>query len=123
MPNANFGPHERPLAIDGVETAVLEGEAVLFREDVMMMHRIGAFAGSVWLMCDGDTSVGEIAADLAEPFETPADELIEIVVEVLAALAAEGLLVGHQPHNLVLPPPETGVAPDGTAYLLPPPNP
>ena len=123
MVNTDFGPSDQPLAVDGVETAVFEGEAVLFSEVTMMLHRLGPLAGAVWLLCDGETSITDMVGELAELFDTDHAELSAAVPEVLVGLAAAGLLVGHEPPVPVTPAVGTSLAADGTPILLPPPNP
>lgn len=118
-----FAPSDTPLGVDGVETAVFDGEAVLFHEQAAMVHRLNAVAGAVWLLCDGDTTVASMPGELAEVFSVPAGDLVGPIGEALDGLAAAGLLVGragavHLP--LVAEPPR---ATDGTPILVAPPDP
>lgn len=118
-----FAPTDTPLGVDGVETAIFEGEAVLFHEDAAMVHRLSAMAGAVWLLCDGETEVASMPAELAEVFATPADELVGLVGEALDALHAAGLLdAATAPVRLALEP-EPARADDGTEILVAPPDP
>ena len=121
--SARFADTDIPLGVDGVETAVFDGEAVLFRESTRMVHRLNAVAGSVWLLCDGATPVGSMAAELGEVFGVPATELTDGIHQALQQLADEGLLVGSdQPQRLHLEPVEEQ-APDGSRILAAPPDP
>ena len=70
-----FAPSDTPLGVDGVETAVFDGEAVLFHEGASMVHRLNAVAGAVWLLCDGETTVASMPDELAEVFGVPAADL------------------------------------------------
>ena len=120
---AGFAPSDTPLGVDGVETAVFDGEAVLFDERASMVHRLNAVAGAVWLLCDGETTVASMPDELAEVFGVPAGDLVEPIGEALDGLAAAGLLVG-QPGPIHLPlVPEAPRAADGTPILVAPPDP
>ena len=112
-----------PLGADDVETAVFEGAAVLFRESTQMVHRLNTVAGSVWLLCDGATPVGSMAAELGELFGVLPAELTAGIQQALQQLADEGLLVGsdQQPRRYAEPAEEQ--APDGTRILAAPPDP
>ena len=118
-----FAPSDTPLGIDGVETAVFDGEAVLFDEGASMVHRLNAVAGAVWLLCDGETTVASMPDELAEVFGVPAGDLVEPIGEALDGLAAAGLLV-DRPGAIHLPlVPEAPRAADGTPILVAPPDP
>ncbi len=64
VPGAHFSATDTPAAIDGVEIAVFDGEAVLFDANSSMVHRLGAIAGAVWLCCDGATDVATMIEEL-----------------------------------------------------------
>ena len=118
-----FAPSDTPLGVDGVETAVFDGEAVLFHESAAMVHRLNAVAGAVWLLCDGETTVASMPDELAGVFGVPAGDLVGPIDEALDGLAAAGLLVGRAgPVHLPLVP-EPRRAADGTPILVAPPDP
>ena len=48
-----FAPSDTPLGVDGVDTAVFDGEAVLFHESAAMVHRLNAVAGAVYADAGG----------------------------------------------------------------------
>jgi hypothetical protein len=119
----SFAASDTPLGVDGVETAVFDGEAVLFHESASMVHRLNAVAGAVWLLCDGETTVSVMADELAEVFAVAPTDLAEPIGEALDNLAAAGLLVGRDgPVHLPLVP-EPSRAADGTPILVAPPDP
>ena len=123
MTDPRFAPSDTPLGVDGVETAVFDGEAVLFHESAAMVHRLNAVAGAVWLLCDGETTVASMPEELAGVFGVPAGDLVEPIGEALDGLAAAGLLVG-EPGPIHLPlVPEVPRAADGTPILVAPPDP
>jgi hypothetical protein len=123
VPGDRFSDTDTPTAIEGVEIAVFEGEAVLFDETSSMLHRLGAIAGAVWLCCDGVTDVAAMTAELADVFVTEPSEIAAVVRDTLDRFADLGLLVGHDaPAHLALTP-EAGLADDGTTILNRPPDP
>ena len=121
--DSRFADTDMPEGVDDVETAVFDGEAVLFRESTRMVHRLNTVAGSVWLLCDGATPVGAMAGELSELFGVDPTGLQAGVHEALQQLADEGLLVGFEPPNRMLLEPVDEVAPDGSRILTAPPDP
>ncbi len=123
MTEPGFAPDATPLGVDGVETSVFDGEAVLFHESAAMVHRLNSVAAAVWLLCDGETTVASMPEELAEYFAVPASVLTEPVAGALDALAAAGVLVGSAaPASFALEP-EPQRASDGTPMLIAPPDP
>ena len=118
-----FAPSDTPLGVDGVETAVFDGEAVLFHESAAMVHRLNAVAGAVWLLCDGETTVASMPDELAEVFGVPAGDLVDPIGEALDGLAAAGLLVGQDRTDPPAPRARAPRAADGTPILVAPPDP
>lgn len=123
VPDARFAPADTPQAVDGVELALFDGEAVLFHEPTAMLHRLGAIAGGVWLCCDGATTVASMVDELADTFALGTDEVAAVVDETLARFADEGLLIGHDAPVRLTPSPDTSVADDGTEILARPEDP
>lgn len=111
-----------PLGVDDVETAVFEGEAVLFRESTRAIHRLNALAGAVWVMCDGETTVTDMVGELAEAFDTDAAELHPKVLEALAQLAEVNLLQGMSDDPAVVMTPVDEHASDGSRIIACPPD-
>ncbi len=89
-----------------------------------MVHRLNATAGSVWLLCDGQTSVDSMAIELGEIFDMRPEDLFEGIYQALDQIAGAGLLVGIAPvhHHHHHERPEL-VAPDGSRMLIAPPDP
>ena len=92
MPERRFPGGAQPEAVDGVDTAIFDGEAVLFRESTCTIHHLGAIAGAVWMSCDGATSVESMVAQLGDLFGTGAAQLAAVVDEALIELANQSLL-------------------------------
>ncbi len=91
-----FQATARPLAVDDVDTAVFDGEAVVFHESSGNVHLLGGVVGAVWVMCDGSTSVHDMSAELQRVFSLDADALATMVDESLTHLADHGLLLGEE---------------------------
>ena len=123
VPGAHFSATDTPAAIDGVEIAVFDGEAVLFDANSSMVHRLGAIAGAVWLCCDGATDVATMIEELTGVFRLPGSEVAGAVHETLERFAGEGLLAGYDSPTRVGLTPDTTVADDGTEILTGPPDP
>lgn len=119
-----FGPTDRPAGLADVETAVFDGEVVLFHEARHLVHQLNATAGSVWLLCDGETGVTAMADELGEVFGLPPAELLEGIYQSLDLLADAGLIDGIDPshQHAGRPRPEV-VAPDGSRLMVAPPDP
>jgi hypothetical protein len=116
-----FDAHDRPTAIDDVEVALFEGEAVLFDVDASMVHHLNAVPAATWLCCDGETTVAQMIAELADAFEVeePADlgALTAAVHDSLTRFATEGLLAGHTRVSQMVMTPVPVTADDGTEIL------
>ena len=79
---------------EGLIVKEIDGEFAVYDEHAERAHELNSTAASVWRHCDGETSVGEIAAALATETELPVDE--EIVHLALGQLSNAGLLEGPQ---------------------------
>lgn len=77
---------------EDVPCVVLDGQAVVYeqREDRLLL--LDAIATVVWQCCDGEGSVGEIVADLAEAFRADVAVVERDVVALLSDWAERGLL-------------------------------
>jgi hypothetical protein len=122
--HSRFGGDDRPLGVDDVETAVFDGEVVVFHESRLMVHRLNSTAGMVWLLCDGDTSVDEMAVEIGDVLDLDPDGLYEGIYQALDQIADVGLLEGIDP----LPRRQVSsrtemLAPDGSRLLVAPPDP
>ena len=122
MGETQFPDDSMPLGVDDVETAVFEGEAVLFRESTRSVHRMNALAGAVWVMCDGETTVAGMVDELAELFDTDATALHPGVLEALEQLAEVKLLQGMSDEPTVVLTPVDEEASDGSRIIACPPD-
>ncbi len=73
-----------------VQTDKVSGKpALLYPEGVLILNPTGA---AIVALCDGQRTLTEIVAALAEKYNAPADALASDVVEYLARLRDKGLL-------------------------------
>ncbi len=122
MAHPSFAADVRPLAVDDTETALFEGEAVVFREATKSIHRLNASAAAVWVCCDGETTVAEMVAELAEVFATDEAETEQVVLEALEQLAELDLLVRPNPNPIVTVTRVDDTASDGSRIIGCPPD-
>lgn len=97
MAGGAFSDDHRPVAADRVQTAVFDGEAVVYDEATSVVHRLAAVAAATWVCCDGRTTVEAITDVLADSFGTTSTEIRPQVHAALRSLREAGLLVGADP--------------------------
>jgi len=71
----------------------LNGELVLIDVDTGQYYTLNEVGGRVWALCDGSTTVAQLVVALCEEFDAPPEVVKADVVELVADLAKEGLLV------------------------------
>jgi len=82
----------RVKAREDVPCVVLDGQAVVYDRGEDRLLLLDAIATVVWQCCDGEGSVGEIVADLAEAFRANVAVVERDVVALLSDWAERGLL-------------------------------
>jgi PqqD family protein of HPr-rel-A system len=107
----------RPRPHEAVTTEFLEPEAVLYDARTGDVHRLNASASAVWLLLDGETTVDDLAAELAEIFDVQLEQVEQAVHATLADLAARGLLADDGSGRAV------AANPPRPAFLARPPDP
>jgi coenzyme PQQ biosynthesis protein PqqD len=78
---------------EGVLAQEAQGQTVLLRLEDGGYYALDEVGATVWELCDGQRSVGEIVAALCEDFDAPADTVQADVLEFIADLRREHLLV------------------------------
>jgi hypothetical protein len=76
-----------------VETRIVDDEVVILDVVANRVHRLNRSASVIWQWCDGQHSVPDIAARLAEAHALPADAVLADVHTALAELERLGLLL------------------------------
>lgn len=117
-----FHDDTTPLAVDDTETALFEGEAVVFRAGTRQIHRLNSTAAAVWVCCDGETTVAEMVDELAEVFGVSIDEAGPRVQEALEQLASLGLLAGDRAEPTMVITDDELRASDGSRVISCPPD-
>ena len=56
---------------DGVESVIVDGQAVLYDEAAKVLHVLDPIGTVVWQCLDGSGTLGEIEADLADVYQMP----------------------------------------------------
>ena len=87
-----FDAQSRPMAAP-VEEAELDGEIVIYNPVDHRIHHLDARAAMVWQLLDGEATLGQLAADIAEVFSTPVETVTADLVALAEELHGEGLLV------------------------------
>jgi hypothetical protein len=85
-------PTAAPIAAP-VEEAELDGEMVLYNPVDHRIHHLDQRATLVWHMLDGEATIAELAADIADAFGAPLDEVTADLLTLVGDLQAEGLLI------------------------------
>jgi hypothetical protein len=103
----DLGPDFVPRRAPSTHTVEIDGEAIVLDEEQNRLHLLNASATVVWTCCDGSGTLAEIAHDLADTVDRPADQLVSELVALARTLGAEGLLDGVSPdpgpHGIEVP--------------------
>jgi|WetSurMetagenome_2_1015567.scaffolds.fasta_scaffold185657_2 hypothetical protein len=70
----------------------IEDKVVLIGKEGATIHTLNRTASHIWDLCDGVNSPNEIAANLCERFDVPAEEAIADVRETINKLEQMGLI-------------------------------
>jgi hypothetical protein len=84
----------RRSTVSGVE---LDGETVLYDEATGHVHHLNHQAALVWMFLDGQTSLAELTADLADAFQVDPATMSHDVLTLARRFVDEGLLAGTGP--------------------------
>ena len=84
---------ERPQQRDGILAQEAQGKTVLLRLDDGSYFAVDDVGARIWELCDGQRSLEQIVAVMHEEFDAPADQISSDVLEFVAELRSEQLLV------------------------------
>lgn len=110
-----------PAVRSDVETAVIDGEMVIFDPTSSLVHQLNAIGSVVWQLLDGSSTVAELVADLAEVFEVPTEQVWSDVRQLLNMMGEQDLLADTDQRSS--PTPWKQHHADEPNYLVDPPTP
>ena len=92
-----------PRRAAAAETLVLDDEALLLDPRTDRIHQLNPQASLIWSVLDGEGTIGDLVADLADAFDVQPDVVRDDVHLLVEQLAAFDLLEGSEPppHLLV----------------------
>lgn len=73
-------------------TVEVDGEAVILDEEAERLHLLNPSASLLWACFDGESSLADICADLAEALGTPLEVVLADSLDALRKLVEEGLV-------------------------------
>lgn len=82
----------RPAPRDRLYGRDVGGETILLDEVSGDLHTLNPSASLVWRCLDGESTLQEIAADIAEAVDAPASEVLDDVIAMVSRLDEQGLL-------------------------------
>lgn len=91
-PELTFDSTSRPIAAP-VEEAELDGEMVLYNPSDHRIHHLDQRGAIVWQLLDGEATIGELAADIADVFSAPVEVVTADLLTLVEDLHGEGLLI------------------------------
>jgi len=87
---ADFVPRQRA----GLSAIEIEGEGLVYDETSNAWHLLNPTGYVVWLCCDGNGTVEEIAQDVSSVFQQDIDAVRSGVLDAVRELGRQGLLEG-----------------------------
>ena len=92
--STSIGVHFVPHVRDDVVFRQLQDEWVVFDPTVEKIHVLNLTATLVWVHCDGETPIGDIAREVEQSFEEKADveRVLKDTLEAVKNFRSLGLL-------------------------------
>ena len=78
-------------------TCVVEDEVIILDRAEGQVHHLNLSASRIWAACDGDRTLEQITALVADEFERPLGSIRDDVASTLDTLQRLGLLVDDEP--------------------------
>lgn len=94
MTGSDVALEERLRRQDGVLAQEAEGQTVLLRLEDGGYYALDEVGAMIWELCNGENAVGDIVAALCAEFDAPEATVKADVLEFIADLQRERLLVG-----------------------------
>lgn len=87
-------PAMKPKVREDLAVVELDGEAVVYDEESGDLHHLNPTATIVFSLCDGTSTVKELAGEISRAFEVSADKVEQQVRGLLREFRKVGLLEG-----------------------------
>jgi len=81
-----------PRAREDLAVVVLDGEAVIYDEETQDLHHLNPTATVVFSLCEGTSTIREIAEEISQTFRVPANDIEAQIRPLLRQLRRAGLL-------------------------------
>jgi hypothetical protein len=88
-------PAMKPKARADLAVVEIEGEAIIYDDENGQLHHLNPTATMVFKLCDGQSTVKEFAADIADVYELPLQDVERQVRALIREFRGAGLLVNH----------------------------
>lgn len=85
-------PPDHPKRRVDVNVRMVDGEVVVLDRQSDLIHQLNHTASYIWDRCDGQSTVAEIANQLAAAFHVHADTAVQDVATTIRQLHSLGLL-------------------------------
>jgi hypothetical protein len=80
-----------PARVPGVVAVDADGEAVLVDEVADLLHLLNTSARVLWECFDGESSIGDVAFDVADVMGAPFEQVLADSIAIVAELVAQGV--------------------------------
>ena len=81
-----------PTRQSGLLWRTVNDEVVILNRETEQVHRLNVTASYIWERCDGATTPGQIAAQMAAVFDRTEDQILGDVHATIAQLRELGLI-------------------------------
>jgi len=87
----------RPKVRDDLTVVELDGEAVVYDEATGRLHRLNPTATIIFRLCDGTSTIREMAEDISSAFPVAASEVEQQIRVLLRDFRRKGFLAANSP--------------------------
>jgi len=97
-------PATRPKVRDELTVVELDGEAVVYDESTSRIHQLNPTATIIFKLCDGTSTVREMAEDISSAFAVGAAEVQQQIRVLIRDFRRRGFLSAPSPGGFPRPP-------------------
>jgi len=90
-PSADVDSSFVPTRVPGVVAVDADGETVLVDEVTGLLHLLNGSAAVLWECFDGESSIGDVAFDIADVLGAPFEQVLTDSTGVVASLVDQGV--------------------------------